>query len=38
MKLGDLMLTAICGLVIAVSIVNIDKHYSTSNVEQQKAK
>ena len=38
MKIGDVMLTAICGLVIVVSAVHIDKHYATSNVEQQKTK
>lgn len=35
MKLGDVMLAAICGLVIVVSAINIDKHYATSNVEQK---
>lgn len=38
MKIGDVMLAAICGMVILVSAVNIDKHYATSNVEQQKLK
>lgn len=38
MKIGDVMLTAICGLVIVVSAVNIDKHFATSQVEQQKLK
>ena len=38
MKLGDVMLAAICGLVIVVSAIHIDSHYSNSNVEQQKAK
>lgn len=38
MKIGDVMLAAICGLVIVVSAIHIDKHYATSNVEEQKAK
>ncbi len=38
MKIGDVMLAAICGLVILGSVVNIDKHFATSNVEQQKLK
>jgi len=38
MKVGDVMLAAICGMVILISAVNIDKHYATSNVEQQKSK
>ena len=35
MKIGDVMLAAICGLVILVSAVYVDRHYSTSNVEQK---
>jgi len=35
MKIGDVMLAAICGLVILVSAVYVDKQYSTSNVEQK---
>ena len=35
MKLGDVMLAAICGLVIVVSVAHIEPHFSTSNVEQQ---
>ena len=38
MKIGDVMLAAICGMVIFVSAVYVDRQYSTSNVEQQKAK
>lgn len=38
MKLGDVMLAAICGLVIVVSAAHIEPHFSTSNVEQQKLK
>ena len=34
--LGDVMLAAICGMVIFVSAVYVDGHYSTTNVEQQK--
>ena len=35
MKIGDVMLAAICGLVIITSAIHIDEHYSTSNVEQK---
>jgi hypothetical protein len=35
MKLGDVMLAAICGLVIVVSVAHIEPHFSTSNVEQK---
>lgn len=35
MKIGDVMLAAICGLVIITSAIHIDKHFSTSNVEQK---
>lgn len=35
MKIGDVMLAAICGLVIVTSVVYVDKQYSTSNVEQK---
>ena len=38
MKLGDVMLAAICGMVILVSAVHIEPYFSTSNVEQQKSK
>ena len=38
MKIGDVMLAAICGLVIITSAIHIDSYYSTSNVEQQRAK
>ena len=38
MKIGDVMLAVICGMVILGSAVNIDKHFATSNVEQQKLK
>jgi hypothetical protein len=38
MKLGDVMLAAICGLVIVVSVAHIEPHFSTSNAEQQKLK
>ena len=40
MKLGDVMLAAICGLVIVVSAVHIGSQdsNSTSQVEQQKLK
>lgn len=38
MKLGDVMLAAICGMVILVSAVHIEPHFSTSNAEQQKLK
>jgi hypothetical protein len=38
MKLGDVMLAAICGLVIVVSAAHIEPYFSTSNVEQQKLK
>ncbi len=38
MKIGDVMLAAICGLVIVTSAIHIDSHYSNSNVEEQKAK
>ena len=35
MKLGDVMLAAICGMVILVSAVHIEPHFSNSNVEQK---
>ena len=35
MKLGDVMLAAICGLVIVVSVAHIEPHFSTSNAEQK---
>ena len=38
MKIGDVMLAAICGLVIVTSVAYIDPHFSTSNVEQKKSK
>jgi hypothetical protein len=38
MKIGDVMLAAICGLVIVTSVAYIDPHFSTSNVEEQKTK
>ena len=38
MKLGDVMLAAICGLVIVTSVAHIEPYFSTSNVEQQKSK
>ena len=38
MKLGDVMLAAICGLVIVVSVAHIEPYFSTSNAEQQKSK
>lgn len=38
MKLGDVMLAAICGMVILVSAVHIEPYFTTSNVEQQKLK
>ena len=38
MKLGDVMLAAICGMVILVSVIHIEPHFSTSNAEQQKSK
>ncbi len=33
--LGDVMLAAICALVIITSVSYVDKHYSNSNVEQK---
>ena len=38
MKIGDVMLAVICGLVIVVSAAHIEPHFSTSSVEQQKLK
>ena len=38
MKIGDVMLAAICGLVIVTSAIHIDKHFATSSVEHQKSK
>lgn len=38
MKLGDVMLAAICGMVIVTSAASIEPHFSTSNAEQQKSK
>lgn len=35
MKLGDVMLAAICGLVTVTSVAHIEPHFSTSNAEQK---